>query len=196
MMLGAADPFLLPGWTLRGCQAERGVSMITDETGLAVAAEEVVRIGSALASDVAAIVVAAFADPGAEALRARVSIPVVGIGSAALLEAGAGGRRFGVATTTPALVASIEARVRSLGLSAGFTGVRVPAGDPLALAASPADQDAALAAAVQACLHKDGASAVAIGGGPLSGSAGRLTERFGGAIVQPLPAAMRLVCAA
>jgi allantoin racemase len=193
MMLGAAEPFLPSGWTLRGCQAARGVAMITDDSGLPVAAEEVVRIGLLEASCVDAIVVAAFADPGASALRALVSIPVVGIGEAALREAGAGGRRFGVATTTPGLVASIEARVRSLGLSAGFTGVRVPPGDPLSLAASPADQDAALADSVHACLHQDGASTVVIGGGPLSATAARLTERFGAAIVQPLPAAIRAI---
>ena len=166
MMVGAAEPFLPPGWALRGCEAERGVAMITDEAGLPVAAEEVVRIGLLEASCVDGIVVAAFADPGASVLRARVSIPVVGIGEAALLEAGAGGRRFGVATTTPGLVTAIEARVRLLGLSAGFTGVRVPLGDPLSLAARPADQDAALGQAVQACLQRDGAEAVVIDGGP------------------------------
>ncbi len=186
MMLGAAESVLPPGWTLRGCQAERGVPMITDETGLPVAAAEVVRIGLAEASGVDAIVVAAFADPGAVGLRERLSIPIIGIGEAALRAAGAGGRRFGIATTTPGLVASMEAAVHRFGLSAQFTGVRVPAGDPLVLAARPADQDAALAEAVHACLHRDGASAVVIGGGPLSASAARLTERFGAAIVQPV----------
>ena len=130
MMAGLVEPLLPPAWTLRSRNAERGVPMITDEAGLAVAAEEVVRIGCALASGVDAIVVAAFGDPGVKALRALVSIPVVGIGEAALREAGAGGRRFGVATTTPALVASIVARVEQLGLAVSFSGVRVPRGDP------------------------------------------------------------------
>jgi allantoin racemase len=158
MMVGLAEPLLPTGWTLRGCQAERGVAMITDEQGLAIAAEEVVRIGCALASDVDAILVAAFGDPGAEALRAQVSLPVVGGGEAALRQAGAGGRRFRVATTPPALVASIEARVRSLGLSPWFNGVRFRPGDPIALAASPAEQNAGSAEAVHACLHQDGAA--------------------------------------
>ena len=52
------------GWALRGCEAERGVPMITDGAGLAVAAEEVARIGCAMDGGVDAIVVAAFGDPG------------------------------------------------------------------------------------------------------------------------------------
>ena len=144
MMLGAAESFLPPGFSLRGCQAERGVPMIVDEAGLPVAAEEVVRIGLREASRVDAIVVAAFADPGADALRPQISIPVIGIGESVLREAGAGGRRFGIATTTPGLVASMEAAVRRFGLAGRFTGVRVPAGDPVALSAHPSDQDDAL----------------------------------------------------
>ncbi|MEI7710635.1 MAG: aspartate/glutamate racemase family protein, partial [Rhodospirillales bacterium] len=78
MMLGAAESILPPGWTLRGRQAEHGVPMITDRTGLPVAAAEVVRIGLSEASGVDAIVVAAFADPGAATLREHLSIPIIG----------------------------------------------------------------------------------------------------------------------
>ena len=153
-------------------------------------------IGTAEAADADAIVVAAVADPGAQRLRALLSIPIIGIGEAAMREAAAGGRRFGIATTTPRLVRSIEACVRGLGLSAAFTGVRVPAGDPLTLAGDPAAQEDALAAAATACIEMDGAEAVIIGGGPLSATAARLRRRFGLAIVEPVPAAMRGVLAA
>jgi Asp/Glu/hydantoin racemase len=154
---------------------------------------EVVRIGTAEASNADAIIVAAFGDPGVRRLRAMLSIPVIGIGAAAMREAAAGGRRFGIATTTPRLVRSIEACVRGLGLDGMFTGVRVPGGDPLTLAADPAAQEAALAAAATACIEVDGADSVIIGGGPLSETAARLRRRFGIAIVEPVPAAIRWV---
>jgi Asp/Glu/hydantoin racemase len=196
MMLDAASVALPPGYTIRGCQADRGVPMITTESELSAAAAEVVRIGRAEAARVDAIIVAAFGDPGVDALRDRVSVPVVGIAEAALLEAGAGGRSFGVATTTPALVRAIEVRVRSLGLAPQFTGVRTPPGDPLVLAAHPSDQDDALEAAVYACIRDDLARAVVIGGGPLSASATRLKVRFGSMMIAPLPASIRRITAA
>ncbi len=191
MMLAVARPLLPPGVSLRGMGASIGATMIVDEAGLAAGAAEVVRIGTAEAGDADAIVVAAFGDPGAQRLRALLSIPVIGIGEAAMREAATGGRRFGIATTTPRLVRSIEACVRGLGLDGMFTGVRVPGGDPLTLAADPTAQEDALAAAATACIERDGAEAVIIGGGPLSATAARLRRRFGIAIVEPVPAAMR-----
>jgi Asp/Glu/hydantoin racemase len=195
MMLAVARPLLPLGLTLRGTQAERGAAMILDEASLAVAEAEVSRIGQA-ANGTDAIIVAAFGNPGAAALRDRLAIPVAGIGEAAIREAAAGGRRFGIATTTPGLVRSIEAGVRALGLEASFTGVRVPPGDPLALAADPGAQDEALALAATQCIEGDGAEAVVIGGGPLSATAARLRRRFQAVIVEPVPAAVRHILAA
>ena len=193
MMLTVARPLLVPGVTLRGLGAATGAAMIVDEAALVAGAAEVVRIGLAEAANADAIVVAAFGDPGVAALRVALGIPVIGIGEAAMREAAAGGRRFGIATTTPLLVRSIEAHVRGLGLGGTFTGVRVPVGDPLTLAANPAEQEAALAAAARACIDVDGAEAVIVGGGPLSEAAARLQRWFGDAIVEPVPAAMRAV---
>lgn len=191
MMLAVARPLLAPGVTMRGVEASIGVAMIVNEAALAVGEQEVVRIGSAETEGVDAIIVSAFGNPGASRLRTLLPIPVIGIGEAAIHEAAADGRRFGIATTTPQLVRSIEASVHSLGLGGGFTGVRVPAGDPLTFAANPADQDEALAIAAVQCIELDGAAAVVIGGGPLSDTAARLRERFQSAIIEPVPAAMR-----
>lgn len=193
MMLAVARPLLPPGITLRGATAARGPAMIVDEPALAAAAAEVVRIGRAEAAQVDAIVVSAFGNPGAAELREAVPVPVVGIGEAAVRAAAAHGARFGIATTTPGLVRSIETGVRDLGLGDRFSGVRVPEGDPLALADDPPLQDQALAEAAIACFEQDGAQTVVIGGGPLSDAAARLRARFRDRIVEPVPAAIRLL---
>ncbi len=194
MMLAVARPLLPPGVALRGIGAARGADMILDEAALAVAAAEVVRIAMGDHGGSDGVIVAAFGDPGAQRLRERLSIPVVGIGEAAMREAASGGRRFGIATTTPGLVRSIEAGVRQLGLETAFTGVRVPAGrDPLALAANPADQYDELALAAARCIDVDGAEAVVIGGGPLSATAARLRQQLQVTIIEPVPAALRQV---
>ena len=192
-MLASARVALPLGSTIRGVTAARGAAMILDEEALAVAADEVARIGPGAAAGYDAAIVSAFGDPGVARLRALLSIPVIGIGEAGLRDAAAGLRRFGIATTTPDLAARMEASVRALGLDAAFSGVRVSTGSPTTHAADPAGQDAALARAVEDCMARDGAERVVIGGGPLSASAARLRHRFDAAIVEPVPAAVRAV---
>ena len=48
-----------------------------------------------------------------------------------------------------------------------------------------------MARAATECFDLDGAAAVIIGGGPLSGAARTLREQFGRGIVEPVPAAVR-----
>ncbi|WP_087724797.1 aspartate/glutamate racemase family protein [Pandoraea sp. PE-S2T-3] len=178
--------------TVIGATVSRGASMIVNEQDLAVAAEAVNDPQIvALASQADGVIVGAFGDPGMEALRARLDVPVVGIGTASVREAAEGGRRFGIATTTPLLADSIAANVRKLGLGASFTGSRFTTGDPLALGDVPAQLENSLASAVQACIAQDGAQAVVIGGGPLGEAAQALCERFAIPVIGPVPAACR-----
>ena len=193
MMVAVARRLLPSSIGLHGIGAARGVEMILDETALAASEVEVLRIGLAAAAGVDAVIVAAFGDPGVAALRTALRVPVIGIGEAALREAAAGGRRFSIATTTPGLKASIEARVRHLLPDADFTGVRLSIEDPMLLAANPASQSAALHRAVAECVERDGAEAVVIGGGPLTDAAAKLRRHFGPMIVEPVSAALRVV---
>jgi len=196
MMHAIARRALPPAFTLESETAARGAKMITTVEELRISVEEVLAIGWRRAAEVGAIVVAAYGDPGLEALRASVSIPVFGIGEASMREGAMGGRRFGIATTTPDLGPAITAAVERLGLAPCFTGCRIPPGDPLALAADPALQDAYLAEAVALAIEQDGAQAVVIGGGPLAESAERIAGRFAVPVIAPVGAAMRMAAAA
>lgn len=193
MMHGIARAALPPEFVLESETATRGARMITSADELATSVDEVLAIGRRHASRVAAIVISAFGDPGLATLRESLGVPVVGIGEASLREAAEGGRRFGVATTTPELEAPIVAAVERLGLSGQFTGCRIPPGDPLMLAANPELQDEALAQAVRDAVESDGADAVVIGGGPLAQSAERIAGRFAVPVIAPVAAAMRAV---
>ncbi|HEY9372040.1 aspartate/glutamate racemase family protein, partial [Streptomyces sp.] len=145
----------------------------------------------------AALIVAAFGDPGLAALRARPElppgVPVVGLAEASLAEAAADGARFGVATTTPALADAIAARVAELGLADRYTGIRLTEGDPQELTDHPELLRDRLAEAVRRSLHEDGAARVVIGGGPLGDAAESLRSRFRAPIIAPIPAACRSV---
>ncbi len=108
-----------------------------------------------------------------------------------MLEAAEGGRRFGVATVTPELAEVIGEKAQQAGVAGRYTGIRLTAGDPRVLAADPQALEEALAEAVRACVERDGAEAVVIGGGPLGQAALALAQRFPVPVIAPIPAAVR-----
>lgn len=182
----------LPGsMRLSSVTAESGVPMITTPQELETAIGQVLALAQRWSDQVDAVVIGAFGNPGLELLQKSLSVPVFGIGQAAMLEAAAGGRKFGVATTTPALRCSIDTAVFQLGLQDVYTGCQISSEDPLLLAQQSVLQDAALAQAVHDCIDSDGAQAVVIGGGPLAECVPRLAPLFAVPVISPVEAAMR-----
>jgi allantoin racemase len=173
-----------------GATAPQGPAMIVEPEALAASAPQVVELGVGLGKDASGIIISAFGDPGWADLRRQAKVPVVGIAEAAMLAASDKGRRFGVATTTPKLVASIDARAAELGLAKLYTGTRVTTEDPNALVADPARLVEALRQVVATCIAQDKAEAVIIGGGPLGNAAIALTPMFGVPVIAPIPAAV------
>lgn len=196
MMLAIARSVAPPGVVVTGATASRGPGMIVDAEELRAAAVEVVAVGRRHARDISGIIVAAFGDPGVDRLRREVAVPVVGIAEAGMLEAAGTGRRFGVATVTPALAGVNADRAAALGLGHLYTGTRLTAGDPRRLTAEPGRLIEALAEAVTRCIRDDKAQAVVIGGGPLGDAAAALASRFDVPVIAPIPAAVRRLLAA
>lgn len=177
---------VVQGWTNADAPA-----MITTPVALANAADQVY---SAILPETLAVIVAAFGDPGAQRLAARLPCPVIGIGAAAARAAARDGTRFAVATTTAQLGPSIDALMLAHGVAGTYLGSFMTVGAPEALLADPAALDAAL---LQACLNaRDaGAQRIIIGGGPLAEAAIRLAPQVDVPLVQPLLAASKEVAA-
>lgn len=169
--------------------------LLTTPKDMQNAASGVVKIGVEAAMDdrVSAIIVSAFSDPGLEELRAKVNIPVFGIGEEVFHEAALNGRAFGIVTVTPDedLIRSFREKAASLGYEDQYRGTQVTPGDPIELVKSPELLDAALAKAVKAAIEQNGAEAVIMGGGPLSASAIRLQPQFNVPLVVAVSAAAR-----
>jgi allantoin racemase len=191
MMVGIAQGVVPETISVVGATATRSPPMIVTAEALAAAADEVVEIGMRQSGAMSGVIVGAFGDPGLASLQQQLPIPVVGICEASMLEAAADGRRFGVATTTPELVAAIGQRARDYRLEHLFTGIRLTAGDPVALTTDPARLRDALAAAVARCFDDDGADTVIIGGGPLGQAAEYLAKTLRRKVIAPIPAAAR-----
>lgn len=200
MMVAMAQAAAGGAAEVRGVTAADGPGMITTAAALAASVAGVVEIGMRDGPAVSGVIVGAFGDPGAEILRERLSVPVTGICAAAMLEAagtGTGpGRRFAVATTTPDLVAAIDARAATLGLAALYAGTWLTPEDPFELVADPQRLERALGHAVERAIREGGAEAVIIGGGPLSAAAAALAEVFPQPIVAPVAAAVRRLLSA
>ena len=189
-MVAIAQAAAPSGVQVVGVTARRGPPMILQAEELSAAAPGVVEMGLAGARCVAGIIVSAFGDPGLATLRRCVDVPVAGIAEAAMLEAAAGGRRFGVATVTPSLAEPIAARARDVGVADLYVGIRLTPQDPLTLVADPPQLAEALAEAVRQSIDEDAAEAVVIGGGPLGQVATVLATRFATPIIAPIPSAM------
>lgn len=199
MMVAIATSAAGDGFDIVGATAARAPRMIVSAEALEAAGPEVEEIALARKNECDGIIVSAFGDPGLAGIKAALRLPAVGIGESAMLEAAGGGRRFGVATTTPLLGAKIDALPEALGLRSHYTGTRFAEGDPEALMRDPARLRDALAGAVDACIVQDGAEAVIIGGGPLGEAARELQPMFAVPVIAPIPSAVtriiRLVAA-
>jgi len=175
--------------TVLGHTATFGVTLITEPSALAEAAKAVAALAPVL-HYADAVIVAAFGDPGLDALRAALDVPVTGIAEAAMAEAAKGERRFAVVTTTPHLCDQI-AETASRYRHRRFAGTWTTPGDPSALMADPAALEAALAGAIKQAVREGGAEAVVIGGGPLAIAARVLAATAPVPLIEPVPAAVR-----
>jgi allantoin racemase len=188
MMLARAREVAPASLSIEGLTAEFGPLMITEPEALAAAADAVVQLMPRLTGD--GVIVAAFGDPGADRLASRLSVPVVGIGEAAIRTAGRGGRRFAIVTTTPGLASSIRAHAGKLGFADGLASLRITTENPAALVTDPPRLEAALRVLVRQCAEQDGAEAIIIGGGPLADAARALAAGSAVEIIEPVAAAV------
>ena len=136
-------------------------------------------------ADADAAIIGAFGDPGLMEARARLAIPVVGLGEAGL-RAAANGRRFSIVTLGDAMRAALIERVQSLGLGDRLAEIRVlPTPIPRMIADREAHYDA-IAEAVRACAG----DAILLGGAPLAGLGAKMTEKTGATVLDGVEASV------
>ncbi|MBL8386159.1 MAG: aspartate/glutamate racemase family protein [Burkholderiales bacterium] len=130
----------------------------------------------AAADGCAAIFINTYADYGIAAMRAALSVPVIGAGEAAMTLAAAGGRRFSIVTIWPPSMGFLyDERTRAVPAGAACVRVRhVSAEEELQRLGSADDvqqrmarrEDAIVAAIVAECdraVREDGAQAIVLG---------------------------------
>jgi allantoin racemase len=165
----AADDF-----DVIGVNAASGLAAIRTPDDSRKAAEAVADAVAAAGSAAAAIV-GAFGDPGLARARTLSSIPVIGLGEAAMREAGKGGRRFSIVTLGAAMRDSIAGRAKSLRLERELVDILILSCSIPDLVEDRASHRNEILAATRAC--KGGA--VLLGGAPFAGLGAEMTQETG-----------------
>ena len=142
-----------------------------------------------------AAVIACFGDPGLDAAKELLGVPVLGISEAAFHAASMLGRRFGVVSFTAALKPMFEDCLDHHGLRGRCAGFRMGpsfSGDPGTVAE---ERQALLLDLVRQSVELDGADVVILAGGPLAGVAAQLQPQVAVPLVDGTVAAIRLAAA-
>ncbi len=178
-----------PDVTVTALTATRGFPYISSRAEAQIAGGIVLEMIAAHQTDVDAVIIAAFGDPGLIAARELFDLPVVGMAEAAVMSAAMLGERFSVVTFSPNMARWYTDCVELTGLASRFTGVRCPATAPASVANVAADLRDDLIALAKDATHTDGADVVILGGAPLAGLAPQIAPETPGILVDPIAAA-------
>jgi allantoin racemase len=188
----AARAVASPGTEITAVSAPFGLPLIVTRADWLAAGPATLAALAAHRGSYDAAVIACFGDPGLDAAKELLEVPVLGISEAAFHAAAMLGRRFGIVSFTAALRPMFEDCLAHHGLGARCTGFRMgPAfsGDPGRVAEERLDLLAALCAE---SVEQDGAEAIILAGGPLAGIAPLLQPRIAVPLVDGTQAAVRL----
>jgi Asp/Glu/hydantoin racemase len=188
----AARAAARPGTIIEAVSAPFGLPLIVSRADWLVAGPATLAALADRRGSYDAAIIACFGDPGLDAAKELLDVPVLGISEAAFHAACMLGRRFGIVSFTAALRPMFEDVLAHHGLGARCAGFRMgPAfsGDPGRVAEDRADLIADLC---RQSVEQDGAEAIILAGGPLAGLAPVLAPHVAVPLVDGTAAAVRL----
>ncbi len=178
-------------WDVEGGPAS--IESITEEylsvPGALARAQEAARNG------VDGIILGCFGDPGVDAARELLTIPVVGPGEASMLFAASLGHRFSVITILDSVIHPLRRLARDVGIESKLASIRAIDTPVLALARQREETYLRMRRAAQDALDADGAEVIVLGCMTMAflGDHRRLAEEVGVPVVNPVQAALKLV---
>lgn len=143
-----------------------------------------------------AVIVACFDDPGLDACREAVDVPVIGICEAAMAMAALVAHGFSVVTTLNRSVPVIEALALKYGMERKCKRVRAAEVPVLALEDPMSDATEKVRAEVKRALAEDRAEAVILGCAGMTDLTAALTAETGAPVIDGVAAAVKLAEAA
>ncbi|SIR33021.1 allantoin racemase [Rhizobium sp. RU20A] len=138
-----------------------------------------------------AYVFACFDDIALFETRAMTGVPVVGTCEAGIAAARTMGARFSIITTVHAAVPGIHRLLARYG-AADICTVRAAGVGVAAAAGGDSDTERLILSAVRAAVDQDGAKAILLGSGGLTGRANDLEQQFGLPVIDGVAAAIKM----
>lgn len=195
-LVAAARDRVSAGTDVSGLTGRFGAKVIATRASYAIAGHAALDVLAArpLAAD--AIILACFGDPGLAALRELSPVPVIGMAEAACRQAAARVAKFSIVTGGRLWEAMLGEYVASLGLSASLASIRTLEANGGQIANDPDAAEAALLAACDTAIRRDGAELVILGGAGMVGLVERLSDRVAVPLIDGLTPALRAAEAA
>lgn len=171
-----------PGTEVTVVTARSGVAYIETRFEAMLGAYAAAHLAAEHHEGMDAVIVAAFGDPGLQALREVLPCPVTGLTEAALASACLLGQRFSIVAISGRIRAWYAETVHSYGLTSRLASIRA-LDEPLAdVGRVQTDQGERLVLLAEACVRHDGADVIVLAGAPLAGLARSIQSRL------PVPA--------
>ncbi len=191
-MAAAAMPVASKGVELLPVTATKGFAYISSRAEAQIAGAFALETIAEHETDVDAVIIAAFGDPGLKAAREQFNLPVVGMAQAAISMAAVMGESFSIVTFTPLMSRWYVDSVDDSGLNKKFTGVRTPEANELDAFADQASMTTELLRLIHLCVAEDQADVVILGGAPLAGMASQLQSQVNALLIDPISSAVVL----
>ncbi len=180
-----------PGTEIVAVTASTGVPYIVTRAEAAIAAVATLELLAAHAGGCDAAVIAAFGEPGLEAARELLPIPVVGLAEASILSACALGRRFSLICFLPAFIPWYRDTVARTGLLDRLASIHATTSDFKDIATVQDELETDLVQLCQRAVAEDGAEIVILAGAPLAGLAPRIARAVSVPVLDGVTAAVR-----
>jgi allantoin racemase len=183
------------GTTVTAEPTENGPPAIESARDAGLVVPELIRLAPrAQQRGFEAFVIGCYSDPGIDALRELLTIPVIGPGAASLHLAAQLGTRIGVLTPTGRSNGRLAARLRALGLGPLLASSRAVGLTVMELARQTSGALDKAAGAARQAVAEDGADVLVLGCMSMAflpGVCEALSERVGVPVVNPVIAALK-----
>lgn len=183
-------------WTMDAWEVEGGPSSIESayEEYLSVPGA-IERLVEAERAGIDGVVLGCFGDPGIDAMREMVSIPVIGPGEASMLFAASLGHRFGIVTVLDSVIPLLERLAWQVGVDRKLASVRSIDVPVLELGRDPQETFARMVRTGEIARDSDRADVIVMGCMSMAfqDRQTELAARLGVPVVNPVHAAVKLM---
>lgn len=178
---------------LKTVNPNRGAAGIESYYHKSIAALETVKLTrKAEKNHYDAVVIACFSDPGLEAARELVQIPVVGIGEASILLAALLGHRFSIIVILKNSIPRAERLVIQVGLTSKLASIREIGMGVVELERNKKMGKKLILERCKKAIEEDGAEVIVLGCAGMSGLAQSLQNELGIPVIDPTLAAFKI----